>query len=111
LLEPKQEEYICPHPERRKDYYRDGCFKCWECGKIVVEHNNFIEQETLEEVAERIVRDAGIPYDFSEELLEIAKWQAERMYSEKDMIAIVEKSRETGLTAEFLLLTEQFKKK
>jgi hypothetical protein len=30
--EPKQEEYICPHPERRKDYYRNGCFKCWECG-------------------------------------------------------------------------------
>ena len=40
-----------------------------------------------------------------------AKWQAERMYSEKEVIAIVEKSRETGLTAEFLILTEQFKKK
>jgi hypothetical protein len=36
--EPKQEEYICPHPERRKDYYRDGCFKCWECGKIVFDN-------------------------------------------------------------------------
>lgn len=35
----------------------------------------------------------------------------ERMYSEKEVIAIVEKSRETGLTAEYLLLTEQFKKK
>jgi len=111
LLEPKQEEYICPHPELKRNYDENGCYKCWKCGKILVEHNNFIEQETLEEVAERIVRDAGIPYDFSEELLEIAKWQAERMYSEKDMIAIVEKSRETGLTAEFLLLTEQFKKK
>jgi hypothetical protein len=40
-----------------------------------------------------------------------AKWQAERMYSEEDMIAIVEKSRKTGLSAEYLLLTEQFKKK
>jgi len=40
-----------------------------------------------------------------------AKWQAERMYSEEEVIAIVEKSRETGLTAEYLLLTEQFKKK
>ena len=40
-----------------------------------------------------------------------AKWQAERMYSEEEVIKIVEKSRETGLTAEFLLLTEQFKKK
>ena len=40
-----------------------------------------------------------------------AKWQAERMYSEEEVIKIVEKSRETGLTAEFLILTEQFKKK
>jgi hypothetical protein len=37
--------------------------------------------------------------------------QQERMYSEEEVIAIVEKSRETGLTAEYLLLTEQFKKK
>ena len=40
-----------------------------------------------------------------------AKWQTERMYSKEEVIAIVEKSRETGLTAEYLLLTEQFKKK
>jgi len=40
-----------------------------------------------------------------------AKWQQERMYSEEEVIAIVEKSRETGLTAEYLLLTEQLKKK
>jgi hypothetical protein len=40
-----------------------------------------------------------------------AKWQAERMYSKEEVIAIVEKSRETGLTAEYLLLTDQFKKK
>ena len=40
-----------------------------------------------------------------------AKWQAERMYNEEEVIKIVEKSRETGLTAEFLLLTEQFLKK
>jgi hypothetical protein len=32
-------------------------------------------------------------------------------YTEEEVIAIVEKSRETGLTAEYLLLTEQFKKK
>jgi hypothetical protein len=37
--------------------------------------------------------------------------EQERMYSEEDMIAIVEKSRKTGLSAEYLLLTEQFKKK
>ena len=40
-----------------------------------------------------------------------AKWQTERMYNKEEVIAIVEKSRETGLTAEYLLLTEQFKKK
>ena len=40
-----------------------------------------------------------------------AKWQQERMYSKEEVIAIVEKSRETGLTAEYLLLTDQFKKK
>ena len=40
-----------------------------------------------------------------------AKWQQEKMYSEEEVIKIVKKSRETGLTVEFLLLTEQFKKK
>ena len=40
-----------------------------------------------------------------------AEWQSERMYTEEEVIAIVEKSRATGLTAEYLLLTEQFKKK
>jgi hypothetical protein len=43
--------------------------------------------------------------------LEGANYVAERMYSEEEVIKIVEKSRETGLTAEYLLLTEQFKKK
>lgn len=32
-----------------------------------------------------------------------AKWQAERMYSEEQVIAIVEKSRATGLTAEYII--------
>ena len=40
-----------------------------------------------------------------------AKWQQQNSYSEEEVISIVEKSRETGLTAEYLLLTEQFKKK
>ena len=40
-----------------------------------------------------------------------AKYQAERSYSDEEVIKIVEKSKETGLTAEYLLLTEQFKKK
>jgi hypothetical protein len=85
-----------------------------------------MKQETLEEAAERILannidglRDAlqdddlfffykGVIQCYGEAMVE---WQAERMYSEEDMIAIVEKSRKTGLSAEYLLLTEQFKKK
>jgi hypothetical protein len=67
------------------------------------------KQETLEDAATKqwgnVHRTGVLGF------IEGAKFQAERMYSEKDMIAIVEKSRETGLTAEFLLLTEQFKKK
>jgi hypothetical protein len=37
--------------------------------------------------------------------------QDKNKYSEEEVIAIVNRSRETGLTAEYLLLTEQFKKK
>jgi hypothetical protein len=65
--------------------------------------------ETLEEAAEKqwgnVHRTGVLGF------IEGAKWQAERSYSEEEVIAIVEKSRETGLTAEYLLLTEQFKKK
>jgi len=73
-------------------------------------------KETLEEAAEKYHNkiskkrntQLGVPYqDFKAG----AKWQAERMYSSEEVIAIVEKSRQTGLTAEYLLLTEQFKKK
>jgi hypothetical protein len=72
-----------------------------------------MKQETiLEEAAERYVEEHGCEesdpwFDF----MEGAKWMEERMYSEEEVIAIVEKSRKTGLTAEYILLTEQFKKK
>jgi hypothetical protein len=73
-----------------------------------------IRQETLEEAAEKYVLNEPnttlkliSKYSFKDG----AKWQAERMYSEEEVIAIVEKSRETGLTAEYLLLTDQYKKK
>ena len=80
------------------------------------------KQETLEEAAKDYIENT---MKFSFNSLETktqanrmlkciefgAKWQAERMYSEEEVIAIVEKSRETGLTAEYLLLTERFKKK
>lgn len=66
--------------------------------------------ETLEEAAEKyIAKDNNNRY--YNDFIAGAKWQSERMYSEGEVIKIVEKSRETGLTAEFLLLTEQFKKK
>jgi hypothetical protein len=67
-----------------------------------------MKQETLEEAAERYW--AKQPYN-EDAFIEGAQWQQERMYSEEEVIAIVEKSKETGLTAEYLLLTEQFKKK
>lgn len=31
---------VCEHPMRRRDYYRDKCYKCWECLKIVVEQTD-----------------------------------------------------------------------
>ena len=72
--------------------------------------------ETLEELgrfAERKYLERLNNYknrDFSNGVIEGAKWMQERMFSDEEVIAIVEKSRETGLTAEYLLLTEQFKK-
>ena len=84
-----------------------------------------MEKETLEETAYQARRDYQdeVGKDGMNECIMLdamkiqkgfelgAKWQAERMYSQAEVIKIVEKSRETGLTAEFLLLTEQFKKK
>ena len=86
--------------------------------------NKNMEQETVEEFAERILgnnidglRDAlndddlfyfykGVIQSYGEAM---AQYQAKRMYSEEEVIAIVEKSRATGLTAEYLI--EQFKNK
>jgi hypothetical protein len=75
-------------------------------------------KETLEEAADNY--GFQVPYNGTNDFYDMtkvkyfiagAKWQQERMYSEEEVIAIVEKSRVTGLTAEYLLLTEQFKKK
>ena len=73
-----------------------------------------MKQETLEEAAKEGYNNMPFGIGLMKRryvFLRGAKWQAERMYSEEEVIKIVEKSRETGLTAEFLLLTEQFKKK
>jgi len=76
---------------------------------------NDMKQETLEEVAERFYplskggsmwmpsADDCNKANKQEGFVEGAKWQAERMYSEEQVIAIVEKSRETGLTAEYII--------
>ena len=75
------------------------------------------KQETLEEAyLNELIDEANKEFTLDRKLakkvaIKYAKWQQERMYSEEEVIKIVEKSRETGLTAEFLLLTEQFKKK
>ena len=84
-----------------------------------------MKQETLKEAAEKYINDdldlyeslvdGHISYNIGIDLLNKlftagAKWQQERMYSEEEVKAIVNKVRETGLTVEYLLLTEQFKK-
>jgi hypothetical protein len=73
---------------------------------------DLMSKETLEEFIDKVDTPSDFDqFTFDEGIRVGAEWQAERMYSEEDMIAIVEKSRKTGLTAEYLLLTEQFKKK
>jgi hypothetical protein len=68
----------------------------------------------LEEAAENhhntFTKDLSYAETRRESFMKGAKWQSKRMYSGEEVIAIVEKSRETGLTAEYLLLTEKFKK-
>ena len=74
-------------------------------------------KQTLEEAAKRLYPINGEYFDKEFYMvrriafIEGAKWMQERMYSEEEVIKIVEKSRVAGLTAEYLLLTEQFKKK
>jgi hypothetical protein len=76
-----------------------------------------MSKETLEEAAERLypISKGGSMWmpsaddcnkaNKQEGFIEGAKWQAERMYSEEQVIAIVEKSRATGLTAEYIMLS------
>ena len=83
-----------------------------------------MEQQTIEEAAYQARRDYqdevgkdGMNECIMFDAMKIqrgfelgAKWQAERMYSEEEVKTIVNKVRETGLTVEYLLLTEEFKK-
>lgn len=34
---PGQHKKKCEHPIRRREGYREGVYKCWECGKIIFE--------------------------------------------------------------------------
>jgi hypothetical protein len=27
---------VCDHPNRKREYYHDGAYKCWKCNKIIV---------------------------------------------------------------------------
>ena len=82
------------------------------------------EKETLEEAAEKHYEEQSREFENNTDnpiyntsrylvagFIEGANYQAERMYSEEEVKVIVNKVRETGLTVEYLLLTEQFKKK
>ena len=83
-----------------------------------------MEQQTIEEAAYQARRDYQdeVGKDGMNECIMLdamkiqrgfelgAKWQAEKMYSEEEVKTIVNKVRETGLTVEYLLLTEEFKK-
>ena len=92
----------------------NGCFMespGHDCGCFKRIQQEEPKQLTELEVAIKLEEIDREEYQSVKDFSRGAKWQAKRMYSEEEVIKIVEKSRETGLTAEYLLLTEQFKKK
>jgi hypothetical protein len=107
---PKQEKKphsFCETPEEKCTMNYCDENGCQNRKRHLVEPH---EQEKLEKAAENYSQGWG-ENDDVKSFIAGGKHMAERMYSEEDMIAIVEKSRKTGLSAEYLLLTEQFKKK
>jgi hypothetical protein len=87
--------------------------KCSKCGSSQYQIGKpFCTDEFCNTNIGKASEDYWLKQPYNEDaFVEGAKWMAERMYSEKEVIEIVEKSRATGLTAEYLILTEQFKKK
>ena len=87
--------------------------KCSKCGSSQYQIGTpFCTDEFCNTNIGKASEDYWLKQPYNEDaFVEGAKWMAERMYSEKEVIEIVEKSRATGLTAEYLILTEQFKKK
>jgi hypothetical protein len=77
-----------------------------------------MEKETLEEAAERNCESAMYPYKNREMLMfkEGAKWQAERMYSEEEVLELLHSRIRYTLGEDYKEVTtidwfEQFKKK
>jgi hypothetical protein len=104
---------IIPKEEPKQENRIDTCYNFnKEIGCVQAEcrcEQEEPKQETLEEFIESYVNRIDRSEDgLVEKCLEDgAKWQAERMYSEEEVIKIVETSRITGLTAEYLI--ERFK--
>jgi hypothetical protein len=76
------------------------------------------KQETIEEAAKNYVKtifDNGIPLAMQNVFKEGAKWQAERMYSEEEVLDILRKSHSIEQTSKMdswiTKWFEQFKKK
>ena len=73
-----------------------------------------MEQETIEEAAERLWNDPSKQLTSKNSFIAGAKWQAERMYSEEEVLDILYKHTEDMFKGTRLTLTEwfeQFKKK
>jgi hypothetical protein len=116
---------------------QNGCFldsPAHDCGCFTRVVKDEPKQVSLEEIAKKYAIDVNVKRGGNKEAYQncsrldfitgvksdaardywFEKFQQEqdkKMYNEKEVIEIVEKSRATGLTAEFLILTEQFKKK
>jgi hypothetical protein len=76
-----------------------------------------MKKETLEEVAEKLISQYELgntgkidSEDAKEMLIELAKWQAERMYSEEDMEKAFQNGLNRSFDSDFDRWFEQFKK-
>jgi len=37
MFENENKPKVCSHPNKLREYYRSGCYKCFECKKIIIE--------------------------------------------------------------------------
>ena len=95
--EPKQEHCDCKRAY--KEALSGICELCWD-------EKYPTKQETLEEAAENYKINIKEAIQFG------AKWQAEKMYSEEEVLAIIFQKRMPYMTdTEIIEWFEQFKKK